>query len=373
MTTPSKQLIDWAIKAELPWLRFNEQTERLEFIVDNTILADYRGCAAHFILTYIEGWHQKSMGGDVTRSWPLDFGTLFHRMMEFYYRDFKKEGFSISDFAIKIACEQWYEMKMDVHLSHKECQAMGGYPGFAGILIQYATQFKAENERIKILATEVPFGRNKEVPIFKYQFCQDEGCPQAYVPNHICKEPVWCDADIFLSGRLDIIADDGFHILPVDHKTMGRFFGDPLNRFINDDGPTGYIYALNSILPTIVPEELLLKRQCNQIQMNLISKAVPKEGSRFKRLSLYKSSEQLEAYRLRTIQTVNHMISDLELYIRGIGMPRDTSKCSNWYFHECTFMDVHRQASKDAELATLKNGFIQLPIWNTETVAKIED
>jgi len=241
---------------------------------------------------------------------------------------------------------------------------MGGYPGFAGMLIQYATQFKAENERMNILATEVPFGRNKEVPIFQ-QFNHDD--------NIFCGIGHYCEADIFLSGRLDIIADDGYHILPIDHKTMGRFQGDPLNRFVNDDGPTGYIYALNTILPTIIPEDLLLKRQCNQIQMNLISKAVPKEGSRFKRLSLYKSTEQLEAYRLRTIQTVSHMISDLELYIRGIGVPRDTSKCSNWYFNTCTFMDVHRQASRDAELATLKNGFIKLPIWNTEAVAPIEN
>jgi hypothetical protein len=245
---------------------------------------------------------------------------------------------------------------------------MGGYPGFAGMLIQYATQFKAENERMNILATEVPFGKNKEVPIFQNIYLPDRTHESmGSIPGY------YCEADIFLSGRLDIIADDGYHILPIDHKTMGRFQGDPLNRFVNDDGPTGYIYALNTILPTIIPEDLLLKRQCNQIQMNLISKAVPKEGSRFKRLSLYKSTDQLEAYRLRTIQTVNHMLSDLELYIRGIGVPRDTSKCSNWYFNTCTFMDVHRQASKDAELATLQNGFIKLPIWNTEAVASIEN
>jgi len=364
--TPSPQLISWAQQAELPWLRFSPTTGRLEFIVDNTILSDYRGCPAHFVLTYIEGWRRKRISGDVSREWALDFGTLFHRMMEHYYRHFKDEDFKLEDFAIKTAFAEWQKMEMDVHLGHKECQAMGGYPGFAGMLCQYANQFKAENERIKVLATEVAFGKAGDVPIYR-----DGDTTGNYYSLPYFVE---CPADIYLSGRLDIIADDGYHILPVDHKTMGSFRGDPLNRFIVDDGPTGYIFALNAILGSLaLPEELILKRECNQIQMNLICKSVPKEGSRFKRLPIRKSTAQLEAYRLRTIQTVNHMLSDLELYVRGIGIPRDTSKCNNWYFKECAFLDVHRQMDADAEAATLKNGFIQLPIWNTEAVAGVED
>lgn len=362
MTQPSQQLIEWVKERKLPWIYYDESTGRLTLVIDNYLLSMYRSCAAHFMLVAVDGWHRKSISQDVQREWALDFGILFHKMMELYYRDFQKPDFDLKDFAIKAAAEEWYSMKMDVHLNHKECQAMGGYPGFAGMMIQYATQFKAENERLRVLATEVPFGRNKEVPIFS-QFhratSKDSG------------EVIWCEADIYLAGRLDIIADDGFHILPLDHKTMGSFRGDPLSRFVVDDGPTGYVFALNAILPQIMPDSVeRLKRECNQIQMNLISKAIPKEGSRFKRFPLYKTSDQLESYRLRVIQTCNHLLSDLKLVARGLGVPRDTSKCSNWYFRDCPFLDVHRQASRDAEQATLNNGFIQLPIWNTEEVAK---
>jgi hypothetical protein len=357
--TPSPQLLEWIEQKELPWIRISDG--ELEIIIDNYLASMYRACPAYFMLVAVEGWHRKSISGDTKREWALDFGILFHKLMEVYYRDFRKPDFDLTDFAIKQAHHYWVEMNMDVHLNHKECQAMGGYPGFAGMLIQYATQFKAENEKIRILATEVSFGRNREVPI--------------YVKEHsgIYNSSIYCPANIYLAGRMDIIGDDGYFIFPVDHKTCGSFRGDPLNRFVADDGPTGYIFSLNSILPTYVPEELILKRQCTQIQMNLISKAVPKEGSRFKRLPLRRTTAQLEAYRVRMIQTCNHLLEDLELFVRGLSVPRDTSKCGNWYFRECSFLDVHRQSDEAGELATLKNGFVQLPIWNTEEVAPVED
>jgi PD-(D/E)XK nuclease superfamily len=363
--TPSTQLISWVQENPLPWLRYDEEAGRLIFTVDNTLLSDYRACAQHFIRLYVEGWRPKNINsGAPERNWALDFGTLFHRMMEHYYKHFRDENFDLNSFAIATASAEWMAMDMNVHLQHKECQAMGGYPGFAGMLIQYATQFKAENEHIRVLATEVAFGKNKEVPLYVFD------TPK---PQRSSISDLWSPADIYLSGRLDIIADDGYHILPLDHKTMGSFRGDPLVRFINDDGPTGYIYALNTILPSIVPPEFILKRECNQISMNLISKAVPKEGSRFKRLPIRKSTAQLEAYRQRTVNTCNRLLADLDSYVRALGVPRDTSHCSNWYFKTCYYADVCRQSDKDGEEATLKNGFIKLPIWDTEAVQGVED
>lgn len=357
---PSDQLLEFLSEHHLPWLYYDEESDRLTFIIDNYLAADYRGCAAHFMLAHVEGWHQKGGGGDITRSWPLDFGIMFHKLMEYYYKYFRSPDFDLQKFAIEKAYEYWVEMKMDVHLTHKECQQMGGYPGFAGMLIQYATQFKAENENIRVLASEVGFGRAKEVPLYVWTGQQDE--------------PVWYPFDVYLAGRIDIIADDGYRILPLDHKTMGRFYGDPLQRFLIDEGPTGYVYALKKVLPSLIPDqpELALKRDCNRISMNLISKSVPKEGSRFKRLLLYKSDAQLEAYRWRMVATCQHLLSDLELFVRGMEVPRDTSKCQNWYFRPCDFFDIHRQADKSGEQNTLANGFVRLPLWNTENVAPAE-
>jgi len=357
---PTTQLINFIEEAKLPWIYYSPERGRIVVILDNHLLSTYRKCSQFFMHYAVEGLRKKQLAGS-GREWFFDFGILFHKMMEEFYRhnNFKKAGFSLEKFAIDKAFYYWREMLMDVHLSHKECQEMGGYPGFAGMLIQYATQFKAENERLNILQTEVAFGKGLEVPI--------------YVWGEEHNTQLFCWADIYLSGRYDIIADDGYYIIPLDHKTLGSFRSDPMSRFVIDDGPTGYIYGLNKVLPTIkeIPEDLILKRQCNRISMNLISKSVPKEGSRFRRLPIYKSEAQLELYRQRQISTVTNLLSDLDLYVRSLGVPRDTSKCSSFYFQSnlCTYFDVCRQQDTSSEQTTIANGYEKLPVWDTEAIA----
>lgn len=357
--TPSTELIRWIEDRQLPWLMYDPSTGRVYFVIDNYLLSQYRGCPSYFFELAVEGYHQKSLTtGAPERSWPLDFGILFHKMMEVYYRSFRELDFSLEDFAIKTAWKYWNEMNMNIHLTHRESQQMGAAPGFGAMLIQYALQFKSENERLRIIAHEVSFGKAKEVPIYVGKSGIDHSD---------------LGFDIYLSGRIDILGDDGFRILPLDHKTMGSFRGDPLARFLVDDGPVGYIYAMKKVLPTIVPEELILKRDCNQILMNLISKAIPKEGSRFKRFALQKSDAALEAYRHRVITTCSKIMLDLENYIRGIMPDRDSKSCNNWFFHQCPYFDVHRQQDRAGELATLSNGYIKLPIWDTQAIQPIED
>ena len=103
--------------------------------------------------------------------------------------------------------------------------------------------------------------------------------------------------------------------------------------------------------------------------MNLIQKKPtddPKE--RFKRVSIRKTSYQLEEYRGRMVSTVVHLIKDMERYAKDIQVPRNTMLCSNWYHRDCVFRDVHRQGSREGELNTLQNGYVKMPIWNTEEV-----
>lgn len=360
--TPSSKVIDFVQKTELPWLTWDSEQKCLVFYINNTYLSMYRSCPSYFFLKAVEGWNRRS-GGEVSRNWFLDFGSLFHKLMEVYYKHFREPDFDLNKFAVQRAGDFWEFMKMDAHIGHKEFQSIGGYQGFAAMLIQYAIQFRPENERIKVLATEVSFGRGREVPIYqRYN-------PQSVSDIDMC---VQSKADIYLSGRLDIIADDGYYIFPLDHKTMGAFKGDPLVRFLNDDGPTGYVYSLKKILPTVIPKELILKRDCKMISMNLISKSIPKEGSRFKRLSLRKTDAQMVSYRERVISTCNHILADLECYVAGQSIIRSTSNCTDWYHHECDYIDVHRQSDRAAELATLQNGYVQLPIWNTEAVEAAE-
>ena len=347
MLIPSTELVMFVEERKLPWLSFNPITGRLEFVIDNYLQSMYRSCPAHFMLVAVEGYKRKG-----ERLWTLDFGTLFHRLMEEYYAYYKSDQFSLEDFAIKRAVAHWKDMGMDEHLANTECQAMGGYPGFAGMLIQYATQFKAENESLNILASEISFGKSKDVPI--YIWAGENG-------------GIYCPADIYLAGRIDILGDTGREILPMDHKTMGSFYKDPTSRFLADDGPTGYIYAVNHMLPKLFPD-LAPKRICDKILMNFVSKKIPKEGPRFKRIPIWKGEAALESYRQRVIGTCNQILGDLESYVRGYSVPRDASKCTNWYFRDCQFLDVHRQQDAAGELATLQNGFSKLPIWDTESI-----
>jgi hypothetical protein len=340
-------LPQWLREKKLPWLSFSEATRTYDFVIDNHLLSTYRACPDAFFLQNVEGYHKRGITSEATRNWFLEFGILFHKMIETYYKTYKMPEFQIAEWAGGQLYALWHEMKMDVFLQEPELKNMGGLLGIGGLFALYATRFSAENEKLRIIGTEVAFGKNHEV-------CLHE--------DYIMR--------IFLSGRMDIICDDGYFIQPMDHKTMGRFQGDPLDKFLIDEGPTGYIFALNSILKTLVPEELILKRSCNRILMNLISKSTPKDApaDRLRRLPIYKSTFQLEQYRIRQVITCENLLDDVMRYSMGIPLRRDTDRCTNWFRGKCPFFDVHRQADKSSEEATLRNGYVKLPLWDTETV-----
>ncbi len=348
---PSGQLLEFLERTPLPWVRWDEQKQKLIVIVDNHLLSTYRNCPQHFFYANVEGYQKKSdaRDGGKQRVWYLDFGILLHKMLEVYYQHFREPDFDRIKWATERAKAEWLEADMDVHAEHKEYKSIGGMMGFCTLLLQYAQVMGPENEKLRVIGTEVSFGRNLEVPLLFSSA-----------------------VEIYLAGRMDIIVDDGYFICPMDHKTKGYFRSDPGLEYETDEGPTGYVYALTKILPTIVPEELALKRDCSKILMNLISKKPNEDSSaRFKRIPVRKSSYQLEAYRVRMISTALHLLDDLAVYTGASfnDVPRNTTACTNWHMGVCAYRDVCRQASKEAELITLNNGFLKLPIWNTEEVA----
>jgi hypothetical protein len=345
---PSGQLIEFLNRTSLPWIRYDEQKQKLIVVVDNHLLSTYRNCPQHFFYANVEGYQKKSgiKEGERERAWFLDFGIILHKMLEIYYLRFKEPSFDVTEWATERAVAEWQEMNMDVHSEHKEYKTVGGVLGFSRLLMQYAMVMTPLNEKLRVLGTEVSFGRNYEVPLFVSE-----------------------DIEIYLAGRMDLIVDDGYFICPMDHKTMGSFRGDPGLQFETEEGPTGYIYALSKILPQFVPEDQLLKRDCSKILMNLVQKKptdTPQE--RFKRVQIRKSTQQLLDYQSRMIHTVEHLVADFKTWINGGCVPRNTTACTNWHMQVCAYRDVCRQASRDAELSTLSNGFLKLPVWNTEEV-----
>ena len=346
--TASRQLIEYLDRTRLPWMYYDHRKQRLIVVVDNHLMQTYRACSQHFIHAHVEGWHRRAFVQSVGkhRIWYLEFGFLLHKMLELYYPNFRNKDFSIDEWATVRGLAEWLEADMDMFANEKEYKLIGGKHGFIGLLHQFATTFTAENELIRIIGSEISFGRAGEVPLY-----------------------IGPGLEVYLAGRMDLIIDDGYFICPMDHKTEGKFRGEPGLKYQTEDGPTGYIYALAHILPKIVPAGELLKRDCSKILMNLIQKTPaddPKE--RFKRVPIRKTTDQLEDYRQRMVSTVQHIVTDMETYVSGFAVMRNTTACTNWFFRECVFRDVCRQSGKDNELNTLQNGYIQLPIWNTEEV-----
>lgn len=348
---PSGQLIEFLNRTPLPWLKYDQEKRKLILVVDNHLLSTHRACPQHFIHAHVEGYKAKGIAqGQSQRNWFLEFGILLHSMLEEYYIRFRDPKFDPITWAGERGLAIWKENDMNVHADHKEYKLIGGVHGFIALLVQYATVFSAQNELLRVLGTEISFGSGLEVPLLNEA---DENS----------------DYEYYLSGRMDVIVDDGYFICPMDHKTMGTFRGDPALRFINDEGPTGYIFALRTVLPQFISEGEILKRDCSKILMNLICKApLPNPSERFRRLPLRKTVEQLEAYRQRMITSCGRLLADITSYAEGWAVTRNTHECQNWMHLQCQFFDVCRQQSHEAELITLNNAFLKTPLWNTETV-----
>jgi hypothetical protein len=345
------------------WITLSPHTGIYELVLDNQMFSTFRSCPSHFIELYVNGYVPK---GEAHRLWFLEFGILFHKMIEIYYNEFRSSSFNIQDWAFARCIKEWNDREMDYFSEHKEYKTIGGCMGLAGLLLSYATRYNSENERLRVIGTEISFGHNKEVPLgtlktSTYHFNSID-LSQSYGPSD------WLNCH--LSGRIDVLVDDGTSICPLDHKTMSSFRFDPTLKFEVDEGPTGYVYAVNQILPSFLrnmglPPELL-KRSCNKIIMNFISKSIPKEGERFKRIPIMKTTEQLEAYRSRMLATAEDIFRALVRYASTGAAWRDTSKCNNWFMNDCTYLHLHRQNSRENELLVLNSFFEKKEIWNTE-------
>ena len=342
------ELRDFLTQNPLPWLSYDEQKQKFVMVVDNHLLSTYRACPQHFVYAHIRGIRRKAeaVAGE-QRNWFLDFGILLHKMLELYYQTFQHSDFDLQAWAIGRATAEWAEAKMNAHCEHKEYKLIGGLPGFVALLMQYAHFMSPQNDRIRVLGTEVSFGRNLEVPLMISE-----------------------TLEVYLAGRMDLIIDDGYFICPRDHKTMGTFRGDPGLRFETDEGPTGYIYALSTVLPQMLPPEEILKRDCTKIQMNLISKTpTANPQDRFKLYPIRKTQYQLAEYQQRMISTAEALLEDVKRVALDNRVFKNTQVCQNWMHLTCPYFDVCRQQSCDSEQATIKNGFVQVKLWNTEEVS----
>jgi len=369
------------LEKKLHWLQFGEDGV-LEIYLDNHMLQTFRMCEARFFEEFVEGYKPK---GSLGRIWFLDFGVCVHKAVEIYYRDRKKGAFDLMGWISKIARQIWDEKDMeywaneDLWKGHKynSYKDLGGFLGFCGLLFQYAQYFSVENERFRVIGTELYFGKNKEVPLL-------DVCPLSLNAHAKICDCGW-PFRLYLAGKIDLLVDDGYSIGPMDHKTSRDFMGkNPTINYEIQEGMTGYVFAAKAILANFnkytnsehnIPHEVPVGRQVNKIWMNFlqVKPAKANMADRFKRVPLYKTDEELEMYRQRQISTAARIYQLLENYKEdGSGLQPfyNHMACTNWMHRNCLFQPVHRQNSRQNQLTILNVDFVkdQSGVWNPEQV-----
>lgn len=341
---------------KLHWFKIGEDGIP-ELYLDNHMLQTFRMCEAAFEESFIHGYSSNS-----NHIWFLDFGSVFHDRIENYYMYRKNPNFDIIKWAGQDSLNVWEKFKIDEYYKnpnspwyHKDYDILGGFMGFASLLLQYAQTYHVENERFRVIGAELYFGKGKEVPLYPHPL-NDKYLNQPF--------------RMYLCGKIDLLMDDGQSIGPMDHKTTGYFRGkNPATNYELNDGLTGYVYAARQLLKQqlLVPRNRLdlVGRSVNKIWLNSIQvKPETNPSDRFKRVPLFKTDFQLEQYRLRQVSTgarIFQLLTNPELAFNY-----NTMVCSNWFHRTCPFQEVHRQNSRDSQLVILNSSFSKGQIWNPE-------
>jgi hypothetical protein len=328
--------------SKLHWITKVEK-DKYEMILDHHMLSSWRMCQANFELLHIEGRRIKA-----GYSWSLEFGALLHKMIEHLYK-WRLEGTWSLDKTTQEAYHLWDEKNMDRFREHRTCKSLGGKLGFIALTHMYASYYGQDTERIRIIDTEVSFGRNKEVPLGSFQTIVDKKLVTVYC---------------YLSGRIDFLADDGLKIGPIDHKTRASFNSHDLGATYNPhEGMTGYIYATKKIIETHYPEQAK-QRQVNTAWMNFIQVSHEVDPlKRFRRVLLMRTPYQLEEYRLRQIESFKDIFRYLQFSRKA---QWNTEVCTHWYGNECVYRPVHRQPDEASQLIVLNNDYSVEEFWNPE-------
>jgi len=367
------------------WIKYDKATNTVEMYLDNYLLSNSRICEGMFYLEHLL-WIEPKYQTDGTtvqvgtetkyirKPWFFDFGEYIHWCLEQYYKYIKLNSRPpvISEWLIN--CEaKWKAMRMDEYANSisesdvKKYEEVKGWQGVAGLLTQYYAYYW--DIRLRIIDTEITFGYNKEVLI---------GCFEIIIGNNPCDfnpRPliIYC----YLTGRIDLLVDNGNKIGPVDHKTTHKFDGYEHEDFNPHDGICGYILAMHDILKKYQAEGLTQIPQCNGGWIYHISSCSPgqpidkskKPGPRFKTTPVDKNDEQLEDYKARQLSTFKRIA---ELLFNNKTPEWNTSACNYMFFRKCKYKPIHEQPS--SQWPKIINDFYQIgKPWDTREHSSKEE
>lgn len=316
-----------------------------ELYADNHILQMLRQCEAMFVENFIHCIHPR---GD--RSWSLEFGIWTHSWLEHFYKNYK----SITCQAlVDYGSQKWLDMEMQYFVQQpklfKTCADLGGLTGAVNLMVHYFMMYGEQREKLNIIATEVAFGREKEVPILEHPL------PQYRIPFRA-----------YYCGRMDAISDDGICVSPCDHKTTSTISPNTGRDFNPHEGIEGYVYALSKIYKRYFPS---LNRIVNQAIVNHLQvKYTAQYADRFKRTTIPYSPAKLEQWRLRQIRTFKRMY---DLLVNEESPDWNTQTCHNIYNYPCSYRTLH-EADPVNRQAIIDAHYVQIEPWNTYKIKELK-
>jgi hypothetical protein len=332
-----------------------------ELFADNHILSHLRLCEAYFVENFMNNLHLKG-----ERSWSLEFGIWFHSAMEWFYKNYPQQSVKIfnqpalecSDFASHVS-KLWMDTDMNYFNSkpeyYKVCAKIGGLTGAINLAVQYWQMYGEGRDNLKVIGTELSFGRGKEVPIYVFP---DHALNDNQFRAHMPFRAYYC-------GRIDAVGDEGNTIFPIDHKTTSTI--NPLTTgrdFKPHEGMQGYVYSLNKIATTFLPPGV--KKSCNKALVNHVQVNYTADYTkRFKRTTLHYSPMELEAWRLRQVRTFQKL---WQILVEEAQPDWNTQACHSIYNMPCAFRLLHEQDPINRE-SYLKAHYVTIQPWDA---AKIE-
>jgi len=327
---------------KLNWIKVISPNE-YDLYLDHHMLASWRMCQAHFELLHMRGCRPKN-----GYSWSLEFGILFHKITEEIYA-WKKEGEYDHERLIRRGIELWDGANMDRFREHPTYKSLGGKPGFITMCMQYISYYANDTERLRVIGTEVAFGRGREVWLGSF-----------FVTTGSRYELI--KVNCYLAGKIDFLAEDGRKLGPVDHKTRAIFGKKDLSIEYNPhESITGYIYASRELVKKIPDMSHL---QTGTAWMNFVQVQNESDmAKRFRRIIIMRTPDQLEAYRVRQLET----FKDIFFYLQWDRTATwNTEVCTHWYGTTCMYQAVHRLPTRSDQLVVLRADFTENEFWNPE-------
>ena len=315
-----------------PWVIYNKKEGLIELFLDNQMLSTMRTCEGKFVMEHILNIRPKGH-----KAWSLVFGAWLHFALETYYEHIRAHDGKPPDpnTWLAYAKDKWRELHIQAYAADDKFIDIGGWEGACSLLVQYYAFYM--EQRLRVVATEIPFGFDREV----------------YLGEFILEHPQGLGGDditvkCYLTGRIDMLVDNGYMIGPVDHKHTHIFKGDEWDKFNPHDGIMGYIFGTNAMLRKFFPnyQKPCLNGWIFHIQGHHAAKS-RKTGEirpRFKVSRIDKVLSQFDDYAARNVETFKRIASLLFLD----KVPEwTTTSCHNIYNRDCEYLQIHKQPREE--------------------------